>query len=50
MLDKKTEKKYIQLSVNHSLGEFSAGNGIHTNNVERFWSLVKHVYIGTHHY
>ena len=50
ILDKKTDKKYIHVSVNHSAGQFSAGNGIHTNNIENFWSLVKRQYIGTHHH
>ncbi|GHT78798.1 hypothetical protein FACS1894130_06060 [Spirochaetia bacterium] len=34
ILDKKT--KFIHLSVNHSLGQFSNGNGIHTNGIEGF--------------
>ncbi|GMO53061.1 MAG: hypothetical protein Pg6C_19180 [Treponemataceae bacterium] len=50
ILDKKTEKNYIHVSVNHSLGQFSAGNGIDTNGIESFWSLVKREYIGTHHH
>jgi hypothetical protein len=50
ILDKKTPKKYIHVSVNHSMGQFSAGNGIHTNGIESFWSLVKREYIGTHHH
>ena len=50
ILDKKTEKKYVHVTVNHSIGQFSAGNGIHTNNIENFWSLVKRQYIGTHHH
>ena len=50
ILDKKTENKYLHLTVNHSLGQYSAGNGIHTNNIESFWSLVKREYIGTHHH
>jgi hypothetical protein len=36
--------------VNHSVGRFGAGNGIHTNNIDNFWSLVKRQYIGTHHH
>jgi transposase-like protein len=50
ILDKKTEKKYIHVSVNHSMGQYSAGNGIHTNGIESFWSPVKREYIGTHHH
>jgi transposase-like protein len=50
ILDKKTKKNYIHLTVNHSLGQYSAGNGIHTNSIEGFWSLIKRQYIGTHHH
>jgi transposase-like protein len=50
ILDKETEKKYIHFSVNHSQGQYSAGNGIHTNGIEGFWSLVKREYYGTHHH
>jgi transposase-like protein len=50
ILDKETEKKYIHVSVNHSIGQYSAGNGVHTNGIESFWSLVKREYIGTHHH
>jgi len=50
ILNRDTENKYVHFSVNHSLGQYSAGNGIHTNNIENFWSLVKRQYIGTHHH
>jgi transposase-like protein len=50
ILNKETESKYVHFSVNHSIGQYSAGNGIHTNNIENFWSLVKRQYIGTHHH
>jgi hypothetical protein len=50
ILDKKTKNKYLHFSVNHSLGQYSAGNGIDTNGIESFWSLVKREYIGTHHH
>ena len=42
--------KYYHLTVKHSIGQFSAGNGVHTNNIENFWSLIKRQYIGTHHH
>jgi transposase-like protein len=44
------KNRFVHVSVNHSLGQFSAGRGIHTNNIENFWSLVKRQYIGTHHH
>jgi hypothetical protein len=50
ILNRKTMKRYIHVSVNHSLGQYSAGNGVHTNGIEGFWSMVKREYIGTHHH
>jgi transposase-like protein len=50
ILDKATKNNYFHLTVNHSAGEYSAGNGVHTNSIESFWALVKREYIGTHHH
>jgi len=50
ILDRKTQSGFYHVTVNHLAGEFSAGRGIHTNNIENFWSLVKREYIGTHHH
>jgi hypothetical protein len=50
ILDKKEVRQFIHVTVNHSIGQFSAGNGIHTNNIENFWSLIKRQWVGTHHH
>ena len=50
ILDRETKNNFLHVTVNHSIGQYSAGNGIHTNNIENFWSLVKRQYIGTHHH
>jgi transposase-like protein len=50
ILDRKDVKRFIHVTVNHSLGQFSAGNGVHTNNIENFWSLIKRQWVGTHHH
>jgi hypothetical protein len=51
ILDRKDEEKFVPVTVNHSMGQFSAENGVHTDGIENFWSLVKWQYIGTHrHY
>jgi hypothetical protein len=50
ILNHATPNKFVHITVNHSLGQFSAGNGVHTNNIENFWSLVKRQWIGTHHH
>jgi hypothetical protein len=47
--DRKDEN-FDYVTVNYSLGQFSAGNRGHTNDIENFWSLVKRQYIGIHHH
>ncbi|MHB9293045.1 hypothetical protein Holit_02162 [Hollandina sp. SP2] len=49
ILDRKTENKFVHMKMNHSPGQFSAGNDVHPNNIEIFWSLVNRQYLGTHH-
>ena len=49
ILDKNTNK-FIHLSVNHSLNEFSLGNGIHTNGIESFWAVLKRGLYGVYHH
>lgn len=43
-------KNYIHFIVNHSIGEYSAGNGIHTNGIEGFWAIVKRSIDGSYHH
>ncbi len=51
ILDKKRQKKkYIHLTVNHSKGQYYAGNGIHTNGIENFWSVFKRGWTGIYHH
>jgi len=49
ILDKKTAKKFIHLTVNHSKGQYSAGGGVDTNGIENFWSILKRMHYGTYH-
>jgi transposase-like protein len=50
ILDKNHANNFIHLSVNHSIGQFSAGGGVHTNGIENFWSVLKRGWIGTYHH
>ena len=50
ILDRKTKNNFIHLSVKHSSGEYSAGNGVHTNGIESFWALLKRGIFGMYHH
>lgn len=43
------DENYIHRSIKHSDGQYSDGNGTHTNNVECFWSILKRSIIGIYH-
>jgi transposase-like protein len=49
ILDKNLPNGFVHLTVNHSAGQFSAGNGVHTNGIENFWSMLKRMQYGTYH-
>jgi transposase-like protein len=50
ILDKKHDNNFIHFTVNHSIGQFSDGKGVHTNNIENFWSILKRGWVGTYHH
>lgn len=43
-------EKLTHISICHSLGEFSAGKGLHTNGIESFWAILKRAIIGSYHH
>jgi transposase-like protein len=47
---KKYEDKYIHVKVNHKIFQYDAGNGIHTNGIENFWSVIKNGIRGVYHH
>jgi len=49
ILDKKNDKNFIRLQVDHSV-IYSMGNGIHTNGIESFWALLKRGIHGIFHH
>jgi transposase-like protein len=42
-------EKFTHKIVIHSKGQYYAGNGIHTNGIENFWSILKRGIIGVYH-
>lgn len=43
-------ENFTHLSVCHSSGEFSAGNGVHTNGIEGFLAILKRAITGSYHH
>jgi transposase-like protein len=51
ILDKKRQQKvYGHVTVNHSLGQYCTQDGINTNGIENFWSVLKRGIIGIYHH
>ena len=48
--DTLTAMGYDHHKVIHSVGEYVTAEGVHTNTVENYWSLLKRTYIGTYHF
>ena len=46
----KNPENLTHISVCPSLGEFSAGKGLHTNGIEGFWAILKRSIIGSYHH
>jgi len=50
ILDRKNGNNFKRYVVNHSMRQYSAGNGIHTNGIESFWAILKRSWYGTYHH
>ena len=50
ILNRPNGNNFIRLSVNHSGGEYSRLNFIHTNGIESFWALLKRGVFGIYHH
>ena len=49
-LDHKNKRDFFRIAINHSMGEFSRGCGIHTNGIESFWAVLKRGIYGVYHH
>jgi len=43
------DEPYTHKTINHSSRVYSDGNGVHTNNIENFWSILKRSIRGVYH-
>jgi transposase-like protein len=51
LLEKGENKdKFRHFTVNHSKGQYYAGDGIHTNGIENLWSVMKNGIRGSYHH